>query len=109
MSFWEYVIAIVGLAAITVLTRGLFMIPERDLKMPGWVQRGLRYSPLAALMAVLAPEIVMTQGHLIDTFKDARLISAAIAIAWYFGTRQLIGCIVVGLIVFLPLHIGLGW
>ena len=109
MSTLETVIAIVGLSVITVVARALFMIPDRDNKLPAWLQRGLRFSPLAALMAVIAPEIVMSHGHLIDTVFDARLIAAVVAIGWYFATRQLIGCIFVGLIVFLPLHIGLGW
>ena len=66
--------AIVGLAFITLFTRGFFLFLERELPLPGMADAGgLRYVPLAALVAVIAPELVMTQGKLIDTWRDARL------------------------------------
>ena len=63
---WGYV-ASLGLAVITLVTRAFFMVPERELPMPEWLKRGLRYAPLAALAAVVAPEIVMSNGQLIHT------------------------------------------
>lgn len=101
--------AIAGLAAITVLARAFFMIPEREIPMPDWLRRGLKYAPLAALTAVIAPEILMTQGHLIGTLQDARLPAVLCATAYYFWRRGILGTIIVGMLVYLPLHIGLGW
>ena len=49
---------IFGLAVVTVVTRNFFLFPEREVKIPGWLQRGLKVAPLAALAAVVAPEIV---------------------------------------------------
>jgi len=109
MNGWEALITIVGLTAITVATRCFFLISERELVLPGWVQRGLRYAPLAAIAAVVVPEIVMTQGHLIDTWRDARLFSAAAATGYYFWRRGLLGTIVTGMLVLVPLKLGLGW
>ena len=109
MNGWEALITIVGLTAITVVTRCFFLISERELVLPGWVQRGLRYAPLAAIAAVVVPEIVMTQGHLIDTWRDARLFSAAAATGYYFWRRGLLGTIVTGMLVLVPLKLGLGW
>lgn len=103
------VIAILGLGLITVLTRAFFMIPERELPLPGWLKQGLRYAPLAALAAVVAPEIVMTKGELIDTWKDARLFGAAAATAYYFWRRGILGTIVSGTAVLLVLRLGFGW
>ena len=51
----QAMLAIGGLALITVLTRAFFMIPRREIPMPGWLRRGLKYAPLAALTAVIAP------------------------------------------------------
>ena len=109
MSFWEGVLAIVGMAAITVLTRGFFLIPERELPMPEWLRQGLRYAPLAALAAVVAPEILMTQGHLITTLKDARLYGALTATGYFFWRRGILGTIVTGTAVMVALRTGLGW
>lgn len=108
-SWVEPAIAIVGLAVITVITRSFFMIPERDLPMPDWLRRGLKYAPLAALAAVIAPELLMSQGALIRTLADARIPAVACATAYYFWRRGILGTIVVGMVVYLPLHIGLGW
>ena len=102
-------IAILGLAVITVVSRAFFMIPERELPRPDWLKRGLKYAPLAALTAVIAPEILMTQGELLDTFKDARLPAVILASSYYFWKRGILGTIVVGMAVYLPLHIGWGW
>lgn len=103
------VITIVCLALITVITRSLFFISSKPWQLPNWAERGLNYAPIAALAAVIVPEIVMTQGQLIMTFKDARLFAAAAGLAWYYWRRGLLGTIVAGMAVYLPLHLGWGW
>ncbi len=102
-------LAIVGLALITLLTRAFFMLPERELPMPDWLKRGLKYAPLAALTAVIAPEVLMAQGAFIATWQDARLPAVLCAAPYYFWRRGILGTIVVGMAVYLPLHIALGW
>ncbi|MCW7539081.1 AzlD domain-containing protein [Aquabacterium sp. A7-Y] len=109
MSTWETVLTILGLTLITVLTRSFFLLPKRELPMPGWLKRGLRYAPLAALGAVIAPEVLMSQGHLITTLQDARPPAVLAACAYFFWRRGILGTILVGMAVFLPLRIGLGW
>ena len=109
MSEWETALAIVGMGLITLLTRSFFMLPKHELALPDWAKQGLRYAPLAALAAVIVPEIVMTQGHLIDTWKDARLYATAVGTAYFFWQRGILGTIVSGTAVMLALRIGLGW
>ena len=98
---------------LTMVTRSFFFIPDGEWTLPRWAQRGLHYAPIAALTAVVVPEVVLTQGRLIETWLDARLI-AMVAGAAYFVWRKgqgqaVLGTIVVGMVVYLPLHIGLGW
>lgn len=109
MSAWETVIAILGLALITIGTRGFFLYPEKDLPMPAWLKQGLRYAPLAALAAVVAPEIVTTQGHLITTLADARLYGTLAATVYFFWRRDILGTIITGTAVLVALRVGLGW
>lgn len=109
MSWWETALAILGMGAITLLTRAFFMIPKNELPMPDWAKQGLRYAPLAALAAVIVPEIVMSQGHLISTWKDARLYATAVGTAYFFWKRGILGTILSGTAVMLALRIGLGW
>ena len=109
---WDWLmplVAIAGLALITLITRAFFMLPESEIPMPGWLRRGLKYAPLAALTAVIAPEIFMAQGQLISSLQDARLPAILCASAYFFWRRGILGTIVVGMVVYLPLHIGLGW
>jgi branched-subunit amino acid transport protein len=94
---------------ITLLTRGFFILPSRDLPMPGWLREGLRFAPIGALAAVIAPDLVMNQGQLIHTWADARLFGAAAAVAWFVWRRSMLGTIVVGTGVMLSLRLGLGW
>ena len=103
------VTTIVGMAAVTILTRGFFFISSKPWTLPGWAQRGLHYAPIAALAAVIIPEIVMTQGHLITTWKDARLFATAAGLGWFYWRRGVLGTLLTGMAVYLPLHIGLGW
>ena len=105
----ESIVTIVGLAAITVGTRCFFLFSDRELVLPGWVQRGLRYAPLAALAAVIVPEVVMVHGEFIDTWRDARLFAVAAAAAWFYWRRSILGTILTGMAVLLPLKLLLGW
>jgi branched-subunit amino acid transport protein len=109
MSGWGAFVTILGLAAITLVTRSFFLFSERELVLPGWVKRGLRYAPLAALAAVVVPEVVMNQGQLIATWQDARLYAVAAATAYFVWRRGLLGTIVTGMLVLMPLKLGLGW
>ncbi len=107
-DFWTLAI-IVGLAGMTVLTRCFFFISSRPWPMPAWLKRGLQYAPIAALSAVVAPEVLMVQGQLLPTWQDARLFGAAAGIAVYFLRRDVLMTILAGMAVYLPLHLGLGW
>lgn len=102
-------LVIVGMACTTVLTRCFFFILDRPWTLPAWARRGLDFAPIAALAAVIVPEIVMTQGHLIHTWQDARLFAAAAGASWYFWRKGVLGTIVTGMLVYLALHLGLGW
>lgn len=103
------VLTIVALGGVTVLTRCFFFISDRPWTLPGWAQRGLQYAPIAALAAVVAPEVLMSQGALVQTWQDARLFGAAAGVAWFFWRGGVLGTIVCGMAVYLPLRIALGW
>ena len=105
---WIFVTAL-GMAAVTLLCRSFFILPKEDLPMPRWLREGLRYAPTAALSAVVAPELVMTQGHLVASWQDPRIFGAIAGLAFYAWRRSLFGTIVAGTGVMLVLRFGLGW
>lgn len=104
---------IAALTCVSVITRCFFFLSEKEWTLPSWAQRGLQYAPMAALSAVIAPEVVMSQGHLIHTLQDARLYAVAAGVVYFFvrrgGGQAVLGAIVSGMAVYLPLHIGWGW
>ncbi len=102
-------LVVAGLGVVTMVARSFFFISSSSWKLPGWAERGLQYAPIAALAAVVAPEVLMSQGALIQTWQDARLFGAAAGIAWYFWRGGVLGTIVCGMLAYLPLRIGLGW
>jgi hypothetical protein len=51
----------------------------------------------------------MTQGHVVDTFRDARIYGALAGLAFYAWKRSLFGTIVCGTGVMLALKFALGW
>jgi branched-subunit amino acid transport protein len=109
MTAWQTIVAIAGLTVVSIVTRGFFMIPDREVPIPGWLREALRYAPLAALVAVLVPELAMTDDHLIDTWMDARLYATATGLLVFGTTRSLLGTILAGTAVLLALRLGLNW
>ncbi len=106
---WTGALTILGLAVVTLVARGFFLFPDREVKIPGWLQRSLKVAPLAALAAVVVPEIVLTQGALISSWRDARLPAVAAATLYYLWRPGVLGPLLAGLAVFLPLRLAWGW
>jgi branched-subunit amino acid transport protein len=102
-------ITIIGLALITVITRGFFLYSSKSWQLPNWVNRGLHYAPIAALSAVILPEILITQGQLLNSWHDAKLIAGLVGTAVYFWRKSVLLTMSLGMAVYLPLHLGMGW
>ena len=110
MPAWAYAAAtIIGMAAVTAIARNFFLFARRDTKLPEPLQRALQVAPLAAIVAVLAPEIFMSHGTLVDTWRDARLPAAAAATLFYAWKPGVLGPLIAGLAFYLPLRLMLGW
>jgi branched-subunit amino acid transport protein len=100
---------VLGLAGVTVLTRCFFFILDRPWSLPAWAHRALYYAPVAALAGVVAPEVVMSEGHLVGSWQDARIFAALVGAALFFWRRSVLLTLIGGMAVYLPLHLGYGW
>jgi branched-subunit amino acid transport protein len=111
-DFWTLAV-IVGLALVTVVTRCFFFFSNQAWHLPRWAQRGLQYAPIAALAAVVVPEVVMTQGQLIASWQDARIYAVLAGAAYFWWSKgqgqAVLGTIVAGMAVYLPLHLIWFW
>lgn len=105
LPWWYWALGIVGLTIITVVSRSFFLFSQREQKMPPWLARGLQYAPIAALGAVVAPEIFLQAGPQAWYWQDARIFAAAAGLACYYWRRDVLHVIIVGTVVFLPLHL----
>jgi branched-subunit amino acid transport protein len=109
VSSLEILITTIGMALIVLGCRAFFVLPKDDLPMPLWLRQGLGYAPVAALAAVVTPELFVAQGHLVDTWRDARIPGALAGLGYYAWRRGLFGTIVIGTGVMLALRFGWGW
>ena len=59
LSSLEITFLILGMAIITGLTRSFFVFLGDRVKVPELILRSIRYAPLAAIVGILAPELVL--------------------------------------------------
>jgi branched-subunit amino acid transport protein len=88
------------LGALTFLTRLSFIGLFHRWQTPDLVKRALRYVPVAALMAIIVPEMLMSEGVLNLNPLNPRLLAGLAAIVVAVRTRDVTWTIVVGMLVF---------
>jgi branched-subunit amino acid transport protein len=49
------------------LSRAVSFSFQAKMGLPDWAQRGLQYAPIAAMAAVVLPEILLQQGQFLQT------------------------------------------
>lgn len=105
MNPLETWVVIIGLTAVTVLTRSFFLVLGDRIPLPERVQHALRYAPGCALAALIAPEVLTAQGELALTFTNVKLLAGAVAIGTMLVTRSMIATMAVGMGTFTALRL----
>lgn len=90
---------IVGAAVVTYLSRMLPLVLLSRCKVPPIVERWLGFIPIAVLSSLLAPLLLMPQGHLDLTANNHYLLAAlpTMVVAWV--SQNLLITLVAGIIV----------
>ncbi|PRY24346.1 branched-subunit amino acid transport protein [Aliiruegeria haliotis] len=93
---WEIWALIAGMAVGTFLIRFSFLGLIGGRELPPWVQRHLRYTPVAVLPALVAPLVAWPEatGGQPDL---ARILAALVTAASGYITRSLLAAIACGL------------
>lgn len=91
---------ILGLTGVTVLTRSFFLLLGDRIPLPERVQHAMRYAPACALAALVAPEVLLTQGSLATSIADPKLIAALAGVVTMLTVRSMMLTIVVGMAVY---------
>lgn len=105
MGVWEYLLLIVLMAATTVVTRSFFFMVGGSRRMPGWLQKSLGYVPAVALSAILAPDLLMTKGVLVEPWLNIKLMAAIAATVFFLYLRHLLGTLVFGMVCYTVLRL----
>ncbi len=98
-------LVIVGLTAVTVGTRSFFLVLGDRIPLPERVQHALRYAPACALVALIAPEVLLSKGEMVGSLTDPKLLSAAVAIGCMLVTRSMVVTMAVGMAAFTLLRL----
>ncbi len=101
----DYLLLILLMTAGTVVTRSFFFLIGGSRRMPGWMQKALGYVPAVALSAILAPDLLMAQGALVEPWQNIRLMAALAATVFFLLTRHLLGTLVFGMACYTALRL----
>ncbi len=100
MTSFETWIVIIGLAAITYITRGFFLLMGARVELGPTVQKSLRYAPAAALVAVIVPEIFFPPGSTELELNNPQLWGGIASILGFLATKSMVLTIILGMIVY---------
>ncbi len=102
-------LAVLGLLVLSAVTRSFFFLTREPIRLPPWALQGLKYAPLAALTAIIAPEIALPLSGSGTGWLDPKWAAAPVAAAWAWWRKDMLSTIVVGMVVYLALKLGVGW
>lgn len=105
MSAGDVWLTILLLTVATIVTRSSFFLLGHAVKLPPKVQHALRYAPAAALAAIVAPDLLMTDGVLHLSWANPKLVAGIGASLFFLATRHLLGTIVAGMALYSLLRV----
>jgi branched-subunit amino acid transport protein len=105
MSNNEFLLLIVLMTISTVLVRGFFFLFAHSVRMPDWLQHALGFVPAVALASILAPDLLLSGGVLVEPWTNIRLLAGIAAVLFFLKTRHLLGTLVFGMACFTLLRL----
>ena len=97
---WYTIGVIACLAIVSLLTRAGYFVFGDYLPLPEGVRRALRYAPVAALTAIILPEIFPWSAQEAPRLDPYKLIAALVAVLAYLRTRSAVWLMVAGMIAY---------
>lgn len=95
---------ILAMSAVVFLSRYLFLSPNLPLRLNGNMQRLLSYSSPAVLTAIWAPIVFIHDDELAISYHNPYLISAVIAAAIAWKTKNVIATTLISMGCFFALN-----
>ena len=101
-------VVIVAGGILTFATRLSFIVLLEKIEMPGWLQRALKYVPVAVFSAIVFQMVFIQDDRLNLSLENVRLISAVLAALVAWRTKSILLTIVVGMAALFLLQLILG-
>jgi branched-subunit amino acid transport protein len=101
-KFW---LAVVGIGLTGVVTRCSFLLLGDRLVLPRGVERALRHAPAAALAAIVAPGMLLAEGHIDLSPGNPRLGAGIVAALVMWRTRGMLWSMAAGVAVYTALRL----
>ncbi len=105
MNAWQEVALIFGMMVVTFGVRYSVLALSGRIQLPAALEEALRFVPVAVLTALCFPIMFMPEGQFFISLNNAHLIASMVAIAVAAYSRHLLLTIVVGMGLFLFLHL----
>lgn len=98
-------VAFVGIGLTGVVTRCSFLVLGERLRLPPAIERALRHAPAAALAGILAPTLLLVDGHAELTPGNHRLLAAVVAALVMWRTRSMLWSMAAGVAAYTALRL----
>ncbi|GAB2903699.1 AzlD domain-containing protein [Paraburkholderia jirisanensis] len=105
MTTTQIWLAILGMTLVTALTRAMFLLGGERTVLPERLQRMLRYAPAAALIAVVLPDVLVTDEGVSFALSNHDFYATLAGLVWFLVRRNMVQTIVVGMLVFTALRL----
>jgi branched-subunit amino acid transport protein len=98
-------IAIAGLTVVTFATRSSFFMLPSSVQLPPMVERALRYAPVCALTAIVAPAVFSRDHQPYLSWHNNQMWALLAASLVFARTRNMLLMMCVGMAVFTALRL----
>jgi len=95
---WTILLLILGCAIVTFIPRVLPLMLLSQMELPKWVIRWLKNVPVAVMAALLAQELLLSEGEFSISANILKLLAAIPAFAIALLTKSLLGTVMAGVI-----------
>jgi branched-subunit amino acid transport protein len=107
MSNSEIWLVIALLAVATFIARSSFWLIGHHISLPKRVQEALRYAPSCALAAIIFPDLLLSNGAILISLDNPKLIAGIAATAFFLVKRNMLFTIYFGMAVYTYVRLGL--
>jgi branched-subunit amino acid transport protein len=94
------ILLIGGMFAVTYSIRYLPFAFAHRVELPAWLQQVLEFVPVAALTAIIAPLIVISESELDVSLHNSYLVASIVALLVALKTKRQLVTVFTGLLVF---------